>query len=166
MLENNQNYKKLDRYWELHGKKRRISDRLALKASYNFNNENNWKNNFILNMIRGSRMFVYSILAMICEMLENYCRKKRLSRLLNLQKDEVAVDINDLLKHKEKIRCYGDEFTYNAATDKGCLKNIEVIFGDAHLEALDDTACLGNLRKVTGKVYYKGMKVQGINALV
>ena len=95
-------------------------------------------------------------------MLENYCRKKHLSRLLNLQKDDVAVDLNDLLKHKEKIRCYGDDFIYNAATDKGYLKNIEVIFGDAHLEALDDIACLGNLRKVMGEIYYKGVKVQGI----
>ena len=158
MIEDNQNYKKLDKYWKRQGNKRRLSESLALKASCDFNNEKNWKNSIVLDLLRANRMFVYSILAMLSELVENYARKRRLCKLLNLQSDEVAVDINDLLKHKEKIRCYGDNFTYNAAMDKSYLKNIEVIFGDANLEALDDIKCFGKLKKVSGIIYYKGMK--------
>ena len=154
-MEKIQDYKKLDRYWDKKGKKERVSEQLALKASNILHSANNGKYKIISEIIRANSIFAYGILALICEMVENYFRKKQLCRLLNLQKDEVAIDINELAKYKEKIRCFGDSFTFNAHTRKDYLCNLEVIYGDAHLEALEDIDLLPKLVKVTGKIYYR-----------
>lgn len=162
MMENSIQYKNLDKYWQKCGKKEKYSERLAVKFSCAFNNEKQWKEIFILDVLRGCQMFFCSIFSLGFEQLENCLRRRRLSRLLNFQKEEIAVDVNDLLEHKEKIRCLGNDFTYSVVTSKEYLKNIEVIFGDAHLEALDDIACFGNLKKVTGGIYYKGRKYEDL----
>lgn len=147
---------KLEKYWQKHGQKKRYSERLAIKASTIFCDDYRRKNGRILNVIQGSRILIYTVIGLISEQIENYRIKRHLCKLLNLQKEEVAMDDNDLLKNKEYIKCYGSTFTYSVASVKSYLKYIEVILGDAHLEALDDIACFINLRKVTGKIFYKG----------
>lgn len=63
------------------------------------------------------------------------------------------MDINELAQRRGRGKYYGGDFTYSAGTLKEWLKNIQMIFGDAHLEALDEMACLGNLNSVCGGVY-------------
>ena len=48
--------------------------------------------------------------------------------------------------------------------EKDWMKNIRLIFGDAHLEALDEMSCLNQLKSVWGNLYvsrctdYTGLK--------
>lgn len=165
MIENNMNYEKIDKYWLECGQRKRFSEQLELKVSYFYNNESEWKNKFPLNLVRGSQMVIYSIFAILCEYIEKRQKRRYLGKLLKLQKDEIAIDINDLLKNKENTRCYGDNFTYNVVTTKCYLKNIEIIFGDAHLEALDDIAYFCNLKKVTGTIYYQGREFESLSEI-
>lgn len=159
MIENK--YREIDNYWMKTKQKKSSAEKFALKVSHILNSHE-WKDRDIFNIFRKIRMFIYYYVAMLCEQIEKYQKKKRLSRLLKFQKNEIAVDDNDLLKGKEKIRCYGSDFTYSVVTTKKYLKNIEVIFGDAHLEALDELACFCNLKKVTGKIYFRGKEFESL----
>ena len=88
--------------------------------------------------------------------------KRRLRHILKLKRREIAIDENDLHKYQDKIRCYAGNLVYGVSTPKEYLKNIEVIFGDAHFEALDNISCFEKLKKVTGKIFYQGKAFESI----
>lgn len=147
-------YKKLENYWRKTIKYRRISEKIVLKASMQFGKDDtsHFINDFFSRFLLLVYMFAYAIF--------NWCQihlcRITLMRILSLQKKEIAVDINELLANKENIKCYADDFVYSVITSKQYLKNIEVIFGNAHLEALDSIECFEKLTQVCGLTYYRG----------
>jgi len=141
--------KRLDNYWKECKRKSRCSEAMVVKASLIFGN--GYRRCFFLcEVLDVARMSFYCWLGMLFETVENAHRKADLSRILGMRKDEIAMNVNELCRYQDRVRCYGDTFTYNVDTPKSYLKNIEVIFGDANLQALDDLECLARLEKVTG----------------
>jgi len=155
-------YEVLDKYWKRCKKKTKYSGVLAVRSSRVFNSGECEKGCFIAEALRAIVMFCMCIIAMLLEPIENAQIKRRLSHILKLKRKEIAIDENDLRKYQDKIRCYAGDFVYGVSTPKEYLKNIEVIFGDAHFEALDNMSCFENLKKVTGKIFYQGKKFGGI----
>lgn len=150
MCKKDKKYERLDKNL----KKMSIAEKITLKAVSMSSDIVGYERISVLDVIKGVIVFFCCIVAMLCEILEKHCKKLYIRRLLKYRLEEIAIDVNDLIKNRERIKCYGNDFTYNAVTDKKYLKNIEIICGDAHFEALDDTSCLGNLKKITGSVYY------------
>lgn len=60
---------------------------------------------------------------------------------------------------------YGDDLTYNAVIQETFLENIEIIFGNVYLDALDNLECVKNLKYVTGDIYYRGKKYKRISEI-
>jgi hypothetical protein len=106
------------------------------------------------NAIEATKFLVYGISAITAESLEAKNRKNKLTEILKCEKQEISIDINELIRNKEQTIYYGDTFTYSAATDKKWLKNIKMIWGDAELQALDNMECFANLESVWGDVYF------------
>ena len=94
MIENK--YREIDNYWMKTKQKKSSAEKFALKVSHILNSHE-WKDRDIFNIFRKIRMFIYYYVSMLCEQIEKYQKKKRLSRLLKFQKNEIAVDDNDLL---------------------------------------------------------------------
>ncbi len=141
--------KRLDNYWKKCNRKKRYSERLTVKASLIFRKSSR-KRFFLCEVLDATRMSLYCWLGMLFESAENAHRKDNLCKILGMRKDEIAMNVNELWKYQDKVRCYGDTFIYSVDTPKRYLKNVEVIFGDANLEALGDLECLARLEKVTG----------------
>ena len=141
--------KRLDNYWKKCNGKKRYSERMIAHASLSFWNGYR-KSFFLCEVLDVVRMSIYCWLGMLFETVENAHIKADLSKILGMRKDEIAMNVNELCRYQDKVRCYGDTFTYNVDTPKRYLKNIEVIFGDANLQALDDLDCLARVEKVTG----------------
>lgn len=141
--------KRLDNYWIKCNRKKRYSERLVAHVSLFF--WNGYRRRFFLcEVLDVIRMSLYCWLGVLFGSAENAYRKAKLSKILGIRKDEIAMNVNELCRYRDKVRCYGDTFTYTVDTPKSYLKNIEVIFGDANLEALDDLECLARVEKVTG----------------
>lgn len=81
-------------------------------------------------------------------------QRKRLCEILRCPRDEVAMDLNELSAGGSAVRYYGGSLTYSASVSKEWLRNLRLIFGDAHLEALDEMGCLSRLKSVWGSVYF------------
>ena len=60
---------------------------------------------------------------------------------------------------------YGDDLTYNAVIQETFLENIEIIFGNVYLDALDNLECVKNLKYVTGDIQYRGKKYKRISEI-
>lgn len=141
--------KRLDNYWKKCKRKKRYSERLTIKASLIFR-KGSRKRFFLCEVLDTTQMSLYCWLGVLFEAAENTHRKNNLCKILGMRKDEIAMNVNELWKYQDRVRCYGDTFIYGADTPKRYLKNVEVIFGDANLEALGDLECLARLEKVTG----------------
>lgn len=80
-------------------------------------------------------------------------KKKRLCEILRCPPEEVAMDLNELSQRGSAVKYYGGDLTYSASVSKEWLQNIQLVFGSAHLEALDEMICLRRLKSVWGSVY-------------
>lgn len=164
MNKDNEIYQQLEDYWRKHQKRRCVQEKLVVKASSIFNS--GYKNSGLMKcMFQGIKMLICLLIGSVLIQTHKSQNKRYLRKRFKLQSKEIAMDENDLLEHKERIRCYGDTFTYSVVTSKSYLRNIEVIFGDAHLEALDDISCLASLVKVAGDVYYKGKRYTDLSEI-
>lgn len=104
-------------------------------------------------VFRAVRMLLCWLSCIAADAAEVSGKRKRLCRIFRCLPEEIAMDRNGLAENREQTRYYGGDFTYSAATPKEWIKNVQVIFGDAHLEALEEMACLGRLDSVWGSVY-------------
>lgn len=141
----------------------RLSDRLAEKASdAMMRSEDGLKGVF-----NAVKLVLFGLPYIVVDKMAASKKKKRLCNLLHCSPEEIAMDINKLAEKQAHIKYYGDSFTYSVATPKKWLKNIRMIFGDAHLEALDEMACLASLNSVWGSVYVsRCTDLQGLNLAI
>lgn len=115
-------------------------------------------------VLGGTKMFLFGLSAIAVDAVETSRKRKTLCAILSCLPEEIAIDVNEFAQKREHIKYYGGDFTYSAATPKEWLYNIEIIFGDAHLEALDEMSCLSQLKSVWGNLYvsrctdYTGLK--------
>lgn len=107
----------------------------------------------LISIIRAGKLVILGLSAIAVDQMETARKRKQLRAILHCPLEEIAIDINELAQRRGRVKYYGGNFTYSAGTPKEWLKNIQMIFGDAHLEALDEMACLGNLNSVCGGVY-------------
>lgn len=116
---------------------------------------------------RAAELVLFGLPYMAVDRMEASKKRKCLRRLLRCSPDEIAMDINELTEKQSRVKYYGDNLTYSAATPKAWLKNIQIIFGDAHLEALDEVACIGNLDSVWGSVFVsRCIDLRGLNLTI
>lgn len=120
----------------------------------------------ITNAANGFKIITCGIIGTISEGFDNKKRKKQIAKASGYTEDEIAIDIDEFIQRtrelgstedKEqvpKMRCYGDSIRYSIQTPKEGYRDIETIFGDAHLEALDEVSCLSSLTSVLGSVYF------------
>lgn len=140
-----------------------LSDRLAAMVSnVTMRSEDGFRGVFgVVELIFGGLSYI------VVDKIETSKKKKRLCKLLHCSREEFAMDINKLAEKQAHIKYYGDHFTYSAATPKEWIKNMQIIFGDAHLEALDEMTCLGRLDSVWGSVYVsRCTDLQGLNLTI
>lgn len=139
----------LYQYREKYDRSFRLSDWLVDKAS----NALMHSSDNLMSIIRAGKLVTFGLSAIAVDQVETTRKRKRLCAILHCPLEEIAMDINELAQRRGRVKYYGGDFTYSAGTPKEWLKNIQMIFGDAHLEALDEMTCLGNLNSVCGGVY-------------
>lgn len=86
--------------------------------------------------------------------IDTRARARGLTKALHCSRDGIAIDINELIAKKSSAEYFGSCFRYSAQTDKRWLANIKGIFGNAHLEALDEMGCFSNLESVWGSIWF------------
>lgn len=150
----NAKYQKLYRYSTQYKSKTKLSDRIIDKAADAFSHGGSYGDYSIRAAIEAIRVTVYGIAAIAVDSVESRKKRNTLCQMLGCTESELALDINELVDHKDRAKYYGGDFTYSAATHKGWLKNLTMIFGDAHLEALDEMSCLASLESVWGNIYF------------
>lgn len=148
-------------------RKGRLSHRLAGRASTSFHSGRTG----LLSLMDGLGTFFFGTSAIAAEWLEMKRTRKNLCRILDCQPEVVAMDLDELNGERKrgdrKARYYGDDFTYGAEVRKEALKNLRGIWGDAHLEALDEMTCLNRLRSVWGSLYVsRCVDLEGLNVRI
>lgn len=149
-------YTQLDEYWELCKTQESNSDKLSsyIVIIYDRGME---ERGFFWECVDKLLVLILGVLEVFCEIIEERQKKKKLARILGVKVEEIAMNVHELKQHGNKIVCYGNEFKYSKIIELKDLENIQVIFGDAHLEALDDITHLRKLEKVTGYIFYHEM---------
>lgn len=109
-------------------------------------------------------VFLLGMFATASEKLEMHRTRKKLCGILNCLSTDVAMDLDELNGTDRKARYYGDDLTYGAEVRKESLSSLRDIWGDAHLEALDEMSCLNQLRNVWGSLYVsRCADLEGLN---
>lgn len=111
--------------------------------------------------ILGAKAFGYGMTAMIADSIEMNNRRKAIMNATGLEKDAIAMDINELEKLRKEgknVKVYGDSIRYGAHIKKEWLATIETIFGNADLQALDDFSCLSSLTSIYGDLNLSQVK--------
>lgn len=150
----NAKYQKLYRYSTRYKSKTKLSDRIIEKAADAFSHGGSYGDYSIRALIDAVRVTVYGIAAIAADSVESRKKRSTLRQMLGCTESELALDINELVDCKERTKYYDGSFTYSAVTKKEWLKNLTMILGDAHLEALDEMSCLASLESVWGDIYF------------
>lgn len=111
--------------------------------------------------LNGVKAFGYGVTAAIADSLETRNRRNALMQATGLEKDAIAMDINELqaLRNQGKaVKVYGGDIRYSAQIKKEWLASIETIFGNADLQALDDFSCLASLKAIYGDLNLSQVK--------
>lgn len=135
-------------------KANRLSDRLIGKAADAFSRGGRYREYSLRTLMDAARVVIYGFAAIALDSVEVRKKKNTLHQILGCVESELAVDINEFFSLRERTKYFGGDFTYNAGTRKEWLKNLMLIFGDAHLEALDEMSCLTSLESIWGNVYF------------
>lgn len=101
------------------------------------------------------KMTGYEMMAKAADVIEKQARKREIMKATNLPSENIAMSEDELISLRKKlkhVRIYGSDFSYNAGIQKECLTSIEVIFGDANLQALTDFTCLSALKSIYGNL--------------
>lgn len=101
----------------------------------------------------GAQVFGYGLAAIAANEVEMKKKKEALVKATGFDSAEVAIDINELEKTRSKkmpVRVFGDSIRYSAQVRKEWLNGIEIIFGNADLQALDNFECLSSLKAIYG----------------
>lgn len=144
------------KYWVKYNNRQRLSIRIIDAASQIQNLDPGKSSKNIISIIIGGITFVMAMIAFGVERIEEAAKKSKIAHLTRYSKKSIAVDVDDLLENKSDIRCFCDDFTYNAVVQDSYLKNIEIIFGNAYLGAMQNLDCFKKLKYVSGDIYYKG----------
>ncbi len=107
----------------------------------------------IVDGVRGVRFFANGLGAFIADEVEKQVRRNKVAKILGCDKKEVAVDMFSLNKDTKYL---ANDITYKANIDKENLRNLKLVFGDAHFEALEDYSYLSSLDMVYGDLYLRG----------
>lgn len=111
--------------------------------------------------VLAAQAFGYGTVALASDAREMSAKKKALMEATGLDKDSIAIDINELelLRSKRKsVKVFGDSIRYSAQIKKEWLASIETIFGDADLQALDNFECLAALKAIYGNLNLSQVK--------
>lgn len=132
----------------------RLSGHLSEKAADAFSHSGSYSEYSFRALVNAARMIAYSFAAIAADSVEVRKKRNALHRILGCAESEFSVDINEFFILQDRTKYFGSDFTYGAATRKEWLKNLMLIFGDAHLEALDEMSCLASLESVWGDIYF------------
>lgn len=150
----NVKYQKLYRYSIRYKSKPKLSDRISDKAVDVFSHCGSYGTHSLQALVDAARVIVYGIVAIAANSVETRKKRNTLYQMLGCTESELAIDVNELIDCKDGTKYFGGDFTYSAVTQKEWLKNLTLIFGDAHLEALDEMSCLASLESVWGNIYF------------
>lgn len=150
----NVKYQELCRYSTQYKSTHKLSDRIIDKAADAFSHSGSYGDHSLQALVDAARVIVYGIAATAVDSVETRKKRNALCQMLGCTESELVIDINELVDCKDRTKYYGGDFTYSAAIKKEWLKNLTLIFGDAHLEALDEMFCLASLESVWGNIYF------------
>ncbi len=88
--------------------------------------------------------------------MEEKITHKNLSEILSLPPQEIAMNLVELKKASylnQPAKCYGRDFHYVPDIRDEWLDSLQIIWGDAHLEALEYSQPLSSLTSVWGDLY-------------
>lgn len=105
-------------------------------------------------LFKGIRIAMYVSAGVVMQSVRDIAKRNRIKKILRCSKDEIAVNISELQKRKDVIKYFADDFRYDMSLNEMWLKNIELIFGNVHLEALKELSCLNKLENIFGDVYF------------
>lgn len=128
----------------------RLSDWLVNRASSGLM----YSGGGVRSVFKAAQLVLLGLSAIAADVAETSGKRKKLCAILRCRPEEIAMDVNELAQKRERVKYYAGDFTYSAATPKEWLRNIRLIFGDAHLEALNDMSCLCQLKSVCGGIYF------------
>lgn len=150
----------LYRYRVRYERRDRLSQRLAEKTAGLFCGNRTG----LPGLMDSMGVFLLGMFATAAEKLEMQRTRKKLCGILNCPSTDVAMDLDELNGTDRKAQYYGDDLTYGAEVRKESLSNLRDIWGDAHLEALDEMNCLNRLRNVWGSLYVsRCTDLEGLN---
>lgn len=142
------------RYSTQYKHENKLSDRLVDKVANACSYEDSYDEHSLQIVINTARITGYGIAAIAADSAEVQKKRKMLVQILGCMESDLAIDINELIDLGDRAKYYGGDFTYSAVAKKEWLKNLTLIFGDAHLEALDEMSCLASLESVWGDIYF------------
>ena len=111
------------------------------------------KNNFISRGFRLSKVFVNSLKAMYFDYVETEQKRESVHELFNIPKEEITGDFTKFIESSGEFKAYVNDFQYDATTPKENIKNIQIFYGNLHLEKLHDFSYLDSLKIVVGNLY-------------
>lgn len=80
-------------------------------------------------------------------------QKAKVSKVTGYSFNQIAGDLPELIYSDTEIKCCTFDITYKANIPREKMKKVEIIWGNTHLEALDDLTCLGELKAIIGDLY-------------
>ncbi len=98
-------------------------------------------------------LYYYSIKAIYSDFLEIKRKKAILSKEFSIPKQEITGDLATFISSNGEYKAYVDDLQYDITTSKKVIKNLEIVWGNLHLEKLDDFSKLESLKIVIGDVY-------------
>lgn len=98
-------------------------------------------------------LYIYALKAIYSEFLETKSKKRKLHRIFKIPNNEITGDLSTLINSNGNLKAYVQDFQYDITIPKKAIDNIEVFWGNLHLEKLHDFSKLESLKLVIGDVY-------------
>lgn len=105
--------------------------------------------------VLGAKAFGYSVVALAADAVETKKKRQMIAKATGIDEAQIAMDINELEAIRNKkmpVKVFGSDIRYSAQIRKEWLSSIEIIFGDANLQALDNFECLSSLKAIYGNL--------------
>lgn len=100
----------------------------------------------------------------VSKFVEDRIKLAKIQMLLQANREEIALDINEYEKSKCTQKVYADNFRYSGDINVDGLKNLEYIWGDADFKALtsEQLENLKSLKAVLGNLYLPSGSLENV----
>ena len=95
----------------------------------------------------------YMISGILAESKEVKAKMQTLMTVFPFSKDEITGDLTTFIESKGNLKAYVNDLQYDASIPTSSIKNLQILWGDAYFEKLDDFSKLESLKAIIGNLY-------------